>query len=68
MEQQNKKRPSATTILFTTRELAHLDKLTEEVNGLADLPRRISRGHIVRAIIAIAKNVSAERILKNLQF
>lgn len=68
MEQQIKKRPSATTILFTSRELAHLNKLTEEINGLAGLPRRISRGHIVRAIIAIAKNVKAERILKNLQF
>lgn len=68
MKEHNKKIKTTTTIALSATELDRLDKLTEEVNSLADYPRRVRRTHVIRAILAMAKNISAARVLQHLQF
>lgn len=68
MERQSTEKGIPTSIKLTKGERLYLSKLTAEINALADVPRRISRGHVIRAIIAMSRTVRPERILKNLQF
>ena len=68
MKEHNKKIKTTTTIALSATELDRLDKLTEEVCALADYPRRVRRTHVIRAILAMAKNISATRVLQHLQF
>lgn len=62
------KKTNQISIQFTAAELQHLAQLTAQINEIADAPRRISRGHVVRAIVAMARNATPERILKHLPF
>lgn len=62
------KKQNQISVQFTVGELQHLAQLTAQINEIADAPRRISRGHVVRAIIAMAGNAKPERILKHLPF
>lgn len=68
MKEHDKKMKTTTTIALSATELDRLDRLTEEVNALADHPRRVRRTHVIRAILAMAKNISAARVLQHLQF
>lgn len=68
MKEHDRKKKTTTTIALSATELNRLDRLTEEVNALADYPRRVRRTHVIRAILALAKNISAARVLQHLQF